>query len=64
LNCIRQFEAVGTYGASLDDIAADRTNNAEIEKVNESEFAANSQKIHDELRRAQIAGAAKNIEIK
>lgn len=56
---------LGEYGVSLDDIAADGTNNAEIEKVNESKFAANSQKIHDELlSRAKIAGAAKNIEEK
>jgi hypothetical protein len=43
---------LGEYGVSLKDIASDGTNNAEIEKVNESKFAANSKKIHDELLRS------------
>lgn len=42
---------LGEYGVSLKDIAGDGTNDAEIEKVNESKFAANSQKIYDELLR-------------
>lgn len=47
---------LGDYGVSLKDIAADGKNNAEIETVNEANFAANSEKIHDELlRRAKLA---------
>jgi hypothetical protein len=50
---------LGDYGVSLKDIAADGTNNAEIETVNESKFAANSKKIHDELlHRAKLANSA------
>jgi hypothetical protein len=47
---------LGEYGVSLKDIASDGTNSAEIEKVNESKFADNSQKIHDELlKRVRLA---------
>jgi hypothetical protein len=51
---------LGDYGVSLNDLALDGTNSAEIEKVNESKFAANSQQIHDELLgRAKLAASSK-----
>ena len=47
---------LGEHGVSLKDIAADGTNSAAIEKVNESKFAAASKEIHDELlRRSKLA---------
>lgn len=48
---------LGKWGVSLDDIAPDGTNSAQVERANELAFQAASQRIHDELLSRSNAAA-------